>query len=139
VRLNAGFPLGRYDLFVLVPILVGAYLFGLFGSGENKSMGLGFSSITAFIYALVIAVRNARLNRSIGSRQSFASYVAVLVVGMSPVLVSQATLGEGVSAFVGVIFISLFWAVFANVFQVILRKIFQQNLFRSKVVRPLET
>ena len=132
------FPLGRYDLYFLVPILLGAFLVGVFSTGDNKAFGLGMSAIASFIYTLIIGVRNARLNRGITSGQSFASYVAVLVIGMSPVLVAEGTAGDSLLAFLGVIIISLVVALVANVVQVVLRKAFQQSIFRGKIVEPLE-
>ncbi len=131
------FPLRRYDLYILVPILVGAFLIGIFGKGDDKSMGLGFSIIAFFIYMLVIGVRNARLNRSVFSGKSFASYFAVLVIGFSPALISGEHTGENITAFGGLIIISLLLAVIANVVQVILRKIFQRNVFHSRINKPL--
>jgi len=127
------FPLGRRDLYFIVPILLGAFLTGLFTTGENKYMGLGVSTIASFVYMLIIAVRNARLNRSVFSGRSFASYVAVMVIGTSPVLVSEATLSDTLPAFFGLIIIALFVAMIANLVQVVLRKAFQQNLFRKHI------
>lgn len=131
------FPLGRYDLYILVPILVGAFLIGIFGKGDDKSAGLGLSGIAFFIYMFVIGVRNARLNRSVFSGKSFASYFAVLVIGFSPALISGERTGENITAFGGLIIIALLLAVIANVVQVILRKIFQRNIFHSRIHKPL--
>jgi hypothetical protein len=132
------FPLGRYDLYILVPILVVGFLLGIFGEGDNKSGGLGVSAIASFCYMLVISVRNARLNRSIFSGKSFASYFAVFAIGSAPALVAEGTASDTVSAFIGLLIISVLLAAVANVLQVILRKIFQQKLFRSKIEQPLE-
>ncbi|HSQ09095.1 MAG TPA: toll/interleukin-1 receptor domain-containing protein [Burkholderiaceae bacterium] len=132
------FPLKRYDLYVLVPILAAGFLLGIFGEGDNKSGGLGLSAIAFFSYMLVIAVRNARLNRSILSGKSFASYFAVLAIGSAPALVIEGTTASNVTTFLGLLVISLILAVAANVLQVILRKVFQQKLFRSKIEEPLE-
>lgn len=129
------FPLGRYDLFVLVPVLVAAFLIDIYATGNDKNAGLGLSAIAFFIYMLVISVRNARLNRSISSGKSFASYAVVLIVGCSPILISEE---EKITGFVGLIVISLGIAVIANVLQVILRKVFQQKIFRNNIGRPLE-
>lgn len=131
------FPLGRYDLYILLPILVGAFLIGIFGKGDDKSAGLGLSAIAFFIYMFVIGVRNARLNRSVFSGKSFASYFAVLVIGFSPAVISGERAGENITAFAGLIIISLLLAVIANVVQVILRKIFQRNIFHSRINKPL--
>jgi hypothetical protein len=127
------FPLARRDLYFIVPILLGAFLTGLFTTGENKYMGLGVSTIASFVYMLLIAVRNARLNRSVFSGRSFASYVAVMVIGTSPVLVSEANLSDTLPAFFGLIIIALFVAMIANLVQVALRKTFQQSLFRKHI------
>ena len=127
------FPLGRRDLYFIVPILLGAFLLGLFGTGEDKYMGLGASTFASSVYMLIIAVRNARLNRSVLSGRSFASYVAVMVVGTSPVLVAEGTLNDALPAFFGLIIISLFVAMVANLVQVALRKAFQQSLFKKNI------
>jgi len=126
------FPLGRRDLYFIVPILLGAFLIALL-STDNKHGGLGASAIASFVYMLIIAARNARLNRSVLSGKSFASYIAVVVIGTSPVLVTEATLNDGLLAFFGLVIISLFVAVIANLVQVALRKAFQQSLFRRHV------
>jgi len=49
------------------------------------------------------------------------------------VLVTEATLNDGLLAFFGLVIISLFVAVIANLVQVALRKAFQQSLFRRHV------
>ncbi len=138
-RHESWFPLRRYDLYVLVPILVGGFLLGIFGQREDKDMGLGLSAIAFFCYMVVIGVRNARLNRSVFSGKSFASYFAVFAIGFSPALVNQGNTASNVIFFFGLLIISLLLAVVANVLQVILRKIFQQNIFRRKIEKPLET
>ncbi len=137
VAAEGWFPLGRYDIYILVPILVGAFLIGIFGKGDDKSAGLGFSATAFFIYMLIIGVRNARLNRSVFSGKSFASYFAVLVIGFSTALVSGESASENITSFLGMIIISLFLAVIANVVQVILRKIFQRSIFHSRIDKPL--
>jgi hypothetical protein len=127
------FPLGRRDIYFIVPILLGSFLIALLSTGEDKYVGLGTSAIASFVYMLIIAVRNARLNRSVFSGKSFASYVAVVVIGTSPVLVTEPNLNESLQAFVGLIIASLFVAVVANLVQVALRKAFQQTLFRRHI------
>jgi TIR domain-containing protein len=131
------FPLGRFDLYILVPILVGGFLLGIFNTGEDKRMGLGLSAIASLIYMFVIGVRNARLNRSVFSGKSFASYFAVLVIGFSPTLVIEGSARENITSFMGMIPIVLLAATIANVTQVTLRKLFQRNIFRSKIDKPL--
>jgi hypothetical protein len=128
------FPLGRRDLYFIVPILLGAFSVGLFSTGEDKYLGLGASTFASFVYMLIIAVRNARLNRSVFSGKSFASYVAVMVIGTSPVLVAEGTLNDALPAFFGLTILSLFVAMIANLVQVALRKAFQQSLFRKHIV-----
>jgi len=131
------FPLGRLDLYMLVPILVGGFLLGIFNTGEDKQIGFVLSWIASLIYMFVISVRNARLNRSVFSGKSFASYFAVLVVGSSPILVIGGSARENITYFMGMIPIVLLVATIANVTQVILRKLSQRNIFRSKVDKPL--
>ena len=131
------FPLGRFDLYILVPILVGGFLLGIFNTGEDKRMGLGLSAIASLIYMFIIGVRNARLNRSVFSGKSFACYFAVLVIGFSPTLVIEGRARENITSFLGMIPIVLLAATIANVTQVILRKLFQRNIFLSKIDKPL--
>jgi len=133
---DSWFPLRRYDLYILVPILVGGFLISLLSTGDNKDWGLGICAIASFIYMIIIAVRNAGLNRSVLSGKSFASYLSLLVIGMSPALVIGGSTEENVSTFGGLIMLSLLVAVTANVVQVFLRKMFQQNIFRSRIEKP---
>jgi len=133
------FPLGRYDFYILVPVFVSALLVGIFGKGDNKFVGSGFCIIASFIYMFVVGIRNARLNRSVFSGKSFASYFAVLAIGFSPVLLTGERPGESIAAFVGLIMVSLLLAVIANVVQVVLRKVFQRNIFHSRIEQPLKS
>ena len=130
-------PLRRYDFYILVPILVGGFLISLFSTGDNKDWGLGISAIASFIYMIIFAVRNARSNRSALSGKSFLSYFALLVIGVSPALVIGGSAEEKISTFGGLIILSLLIAVIANVVQVFLRKIFQQNIFRRRIEKAL--
>jgi hypothetical protein len=65
-----------------------------------------------------------------------ASYLALLVIGMSPALVIGGSAEENISTFGGLIMLSLLVAVIANVVQVFLRKMFLQNIFRSRIEKP---
>ena len=130
-------PLRRYDLYILVPILVGGFLISLFSTGDNKDWGLGISAIASFIYMIIFAVRNARSNRSALSGKSFLCYFALLVIGASPALVIGGSAEEKISTFGGLIILSLLIAVIANVVQVFLRKMFQQYIFRSRIEKSL--
>src|SRR5262249_2396216 len=112
---DSWFPLRRYDLYILVPLLAGGFLISLLSTGDNKDWGLGISTIASFIYMIVIAVRNAGLNRSVLSGKSFASYLTLLVIGMSPALVIGASVEESISTFGGLIILSLLVAVITNV------------------------
>src|SRR4029077_18814583 len=84
---HSSFPLRRYDLYILAPIMVGGFLISLFSTGDKKDWGLGISSIASFIYMIIFAVRNARSNRSALSGKSFLCYFALLVIGVLPALV----------------------------------------------------
>jgi hypothetical protein len=134
---HSWFPLRRYDFYILVPILVGGFLISLFSTGDNKDWGLGISAIASFIYMIIFAVRNARSNRSALSGKSFLCYFVLLVIGVSPALVIGGSAEEKISTFGGLIILSLLIAVIANVVQVFLRKIFQQNIFRRRIEKPL--
>jgi hypothetical protein len=131
------FPLGRYDLYVLIPILIASFLGEVFERGNKDASGGGFSLIPTFIYLIVIGARNARLNRGVFSWQSFASYVVVSLIGLSPLIVGDRSLG--LSAILGFFFLSLPVAMLANVCQATTRQLFHQNQFRSKIPRPLRT
>jgi hypothetical protein len=134
---HSWFPLRRYDFYILVPILVGGFLISLFSTGDNKDWGLGISAIASFIYMIIFAVRNARSNRSALSGKSFLCYFVLLVIGVSPALVIGGSAEEKISTFGGLIILSLLIAVIANVVQVFLRKIFQQNIFRRRIEKSL--
>ena len=132
------FPLGRYDLFVLIPVLVISFYIGAANKDPDvSSRGLGLSAIVYSIYMFVIAARNARLNRGVASAQSFAGYFAIMTIGLSPILVDADINDDRMTTSVGVIGLSLMVAVAANLLQVVLRKIFMRNTFRSKIQEPL--
>jgi hypothetical protein len=130
-------PLRQYDLYILVPILVGGFLISVFSTGDKKDWGLGFSAIASFIFMIIFAVRNARSNRSVFSGKSFFCYFVLLVMGVLPTLVIGGSAEEKLSTFGGLIILSLIIAVIANVVQVFLRKMFQQNIFRSRIEKPM--
>lgn len=131
------FPLGRYDLYVLIPVLIGSVLAEVFERRDKDASGAGVSLLAAFAYMIVIGVRNARLNRGVLSWQSFASYVAVSFIGMAPLAIGNPSLGAG--SMVGFFFLSLIVAAFANMCQAVTRQLFHRNKFRSKIARPLGT
>ena len=133
---HSWFPLRRYDFYILVPIIVGGFLISVFAAGDNKDWGLGISAIASFIYMIIFAVRNARSNLSAFSGKSFLCYFVLLVMGVLPTLVIGGSAEEKLSTFGGLIVLSLIIAVIANVVQVFLRKIFQQNIFRSRIEKP---
>jgi hypothetical protein len=134
---HSWFPLRRYDFYILLPIIVGGFLISLFAAGDNKDWGLGISAIASFIYMIIFAVRNARSNQSALSGKSFLCYFVLLVIGVSPALVIGGSAQEKISTFGGLIVLSLLIAVIANVVQVFLRKLFQQNIFCSRIKKPL--
>ena len=129
------FPLRWYDFLIFAPVLIGGLLLSIWGTGENKYGGLGLTAIAAVLYMFVIGVRNARLNRSIFSGKSFVSYLVVMIIGFFPALVVEES--GGGTVFAGLVIVSLVLAVIANILQVVLRKIFQVNLFRSRIAKPL--
>jgi hypothetical protein len=132
------FPLGRYDLVVLAPILVISFLIGGLNTDPHaSSMGLGISAIAFSIYMFFIASRNARLNQGIFSARSFLGYFAVGVIGLSPALVDADIQDDKVTSLLGLVGLSLIVAVCANLFQVIYRNIFMRNTFRSRIEQPL--
>jgi hypothetical protein len=51
------FPLGRYDLYVLVPVLIGQYLYVLLATAEKKIVGFQVSMWVTVLYSIVIAVQ----------------------------------------------------------------------------------
>lgn len=127
------FPWRARDVWVLGPVLLLSFGMALRGKAD---LGLGLSSIAFMIYLFVIAVRNARRNRSIFSGQSFCSYMAVLVVGFSPMLlagVADPDKFSGWDAAAGIMLLASLLAVPANVLQVLLRAVFMRNLFRKKM------
>jgi hypothetical protein len=125
------FPLRRYDLFVLVPILAISFLLGSNKNHETASVGFVLSMLTFFVYSVIVAVRNARLNRGLFSKSSFAGYFVVMLIGLTPALFDPTAPWGGLLIWV------LILSVAANVLQVVLRKMFMQSVFRTKIERPL--
>ena len=128
------FPMDRRDLYILAPLLIAAFSLAVFGTGDTSSAGSGFIIIGCLVYIMVIAVRNARLNRSMSSGKSFASYFAVLAIASSSTLFVP---DGGMAIFLGLLVLSFIGAVCANVLQVALRRVFQRNLFKRKIAEPI--
>ncbi len=136
------FPLRRFDLFILVPLLI--YSFARELTVADKS-GLGLCAIVLCLYMLLIAKRNASLNRSIFSLKSFASYAVVTLAlfpfGYLPDILREGANNVNASYLIGAIIVTFLFAlgfgIFANILQFILRKIFQRSAFRRNVRAPL--
>lgn len=130
------FPLWRFDLPILIPLLILCFVLQLQVSDKS---GLGFCAITLFVYTLVIARRNAALNRSIFSLKSFSSYAVVTLLlfpfGYLPEILAARKIDPNYLA--GTIVATLMFAVvfgmIANTLQYVLRKIFQQRAFRDNL------
>jgi TIR domain len=135
------FPLGHYDLFVLVPLLGLSLILEL----REVSGAETFAVIVLSVYMLIIAWRNAARNRSIFSLKSFMSYVllitAILTFALIPDIVKTAavkadaayTTGYVIGIVLTGIFFGLIFAIFANMLQFILRKIFLKKAFQKSV------
>jgi TIR domain len=135
------FPLGRYDFFILMPLLVLAFILALREVHKAETFAAGLLSL----YMLVIAWRNAALNRSIFSLKSFMSYVllisAILTFVLIPDIVKTAaikadaayTTGYVIGVILVAIFFGLIFAIFANIFQFVLRRIFLRKAFQSSI------
>jgi hypothetical protein len=135
------FPLGRYDLFILIPLLALALILELREIDKAETFAVGLLSL----YMLVIAWRNAALNRSIISLKSFMSYVllvtAILTFALIPNVVKTAaikadaayTTGYVIGVILVSIFFGLIFAIFANIFQFILRRIFLRKTFQNSI------
>jgi hypothetical protein len=135
------FPLGRYDLFILLPLLSLALILVLREVNKAETFAVGLLSI----YMLVIAWRNAALNRSITSLKSFMSYAllitAIITFALIPDIVKTAALkadaayatGYAIGVILVAIFFGLIFAIFANIFQFILRRIFLRKAFQNSI------
>jgi hypothetical protein len=135
------FPAGRYDLFILIPLLSLALILALREVSKAETFAVGLLSL----YMLVIAWRNAALNRSIFSLKSFMSYVllitAILTFALIPDIVKTAavkadaayTTGYVIGVILVAILAGLVFAIFANIFQFILRRIFLRKAFQNSI------
>jgi hypothetical protein len=136
------FPLGRFDLLVLAPLLIYSFVREL---NTADHTGLGLCAIVLCLYMLLIAKRNASLNRSIFSMKSFVSYAAVTLFlfpfGYLPDVLKEGVNNINRNYLIGAIIVTLLFAIgfgiVANILQFVLRKIFQKNVFRRNVTAPL--
>lgn len=139
------FPLRRYDVFVLGPILIAGFALE-FSRTPTEAVGRGINIVALITYMFVLAFRNAKLNRAIYSVQSFCSYlvVATLIVpfGVLPDWMAftdrmgAARLSQYGEIALGVILICFIAAVVANVLQFLLRIIFLRKAFRKAIEGP---
>jgi hypothetical protein len=123
------FPLRRFDLYLFVPIMAVTYLMALFGIRFSIPLGI----IAAFIYMVIISIRNAKLNRGVFSGRSFAATFGLLAIG----IVVPSLLMHDIAAFMGLLIGALLLAAIANVVQAVLRKVFQLQIFDSRIQEPL--
>jgi TIR domain len=129
------FPLRRFDLYLFVPIMAVVYLMALFGGYIAGSVGFILGIIAAFIYMVIISIRNAKLNRGVFSGRSFAATFGLLAIGIVPSLLMRHTIP--LDAFMVLLIGALLLAAIANVAQAVLRKVFQLQIFDSRVQEPL--
>ncbi len=124
------FPLGRYDLYFIVPwlIWIAASSAGLFGKGDNTAVANVFEIFLALVYMCIVAVRNARLNRSVFSAKSFTLYLALFGIAFLPILFDKS-IAEPDSACGGFLFLSIMLAFCVNILQAVLRWSFQRKEF----------
>jgi hypothetical protein len=125
------FPLRRRDLFVLAPVLAISFFLGSTRDSGAASTGFVLSLATFLVYIVIVAVRNARSNQGLFSAASFAGYLVVMLIGLSPALLDRTAPWAGL--FIWVLMLS----VAANLLQVVLRKMFMQSVFRSRIEQPL--
>jgi hypothetical protein len=130
------FPLWRFDLLILIPLLIFCFVRQLQVSDKS---GLGFCAIILCVYMLVIARRNAALNRSIFSLKSFASYAVVTLLlfpfGYLPEILAARKIDPNYVAgsIVATLLFAVVLGIIANTLQYILRKIFQRRTFRDNL------
>ncbi len=124
-------PVKRYDAIFLAILAADAV-----AHTGGFHAGAGVNIILILAYMIVLAVRNARLNRGVFSHKSFLSYVAagllIIPFALLPDKLAGATDANASVAF-GVILLSIVAGIFANILQVILRPIFQRARFRARV------
>ncbi len=124
-------PVRRYDGIFLTVLFLFAVLEATGAIHEGLGAGLNLLFVIP-IYLLLLAVRNARLNRGVFSMKSFASYVLTGALSVPfcslPNHLAGAKITGDVSAF---IFLAILVAIVANILQVILRPIFQRNRFHE--------
>jgi len=133
-RSERWFPLGRYDLYLVVPIVVVGFWLIVNNEARDKEDGFVTIAMAIFFYMFIVGVRNARLNRSIFSGKSLASFFVVAMIGISPaalLIVDKSSEIEGDAAIaLGSTFMSF---ALANALQALLRTVFQLNIFRRNV------
>lgn len=140
------FPLRRYDIFVLGPVLVAGFVLQFSRTPPEETGGVGINIVALVAYMFVLAFRNAKLNRGITSLASFCSYVIVgaliLPFGVLPDWMSlpdrmgESRLTEYGGIAAGLIITAFVAALFANVLQVLLRKIFLRKAFMKAIEGP---
>jgi hypothetical protein len=140
------FPLRRYDIFVLGPVLVAGFVLQFSRTPPEETGGVAINIVALVAYMFVLAFRNAKLNRGITSLASFCSYLIVgaliLPFGVLPDWMSlpdrmgESRLTEYGGIAAGLILIAFIAALFANVLQVLLRKIFLRKAFMKAIERP---
>jgi len=137
------FPLRRYDPFVLAPILVGFFVLDASRRSPENNAGSGFNFFAILIYLLILALRNARMNKGVLSWQSFAGYFIVSLL-IAPFCVlpdwieNQAKTGYVGLAF-GLVLLSFFAAALTHVVIVVVRTILLRKRFRSKIKDALSS
>jgi hypothetical protein len=138
---DSWFPATWYDIVLLAPILVGSSIIEATRTTPSTTpVHPAVVWLTLIVYMLVLGVRNAKLNRSVASPASFASYMIVVLL-VAPFAVLPYWHGLSTTDFwsvpLGLLVISVFAAALANVLQVILRKIFQLAVFKARIGKPL--
>jgi len=125
------FPLRRYD--VLFPIIL---VVDAIAHANGFKGGVTVNLLLILIYMIMLAVRNAQLNRGPLSPKSFFSYVLagslILPFGVLPDWLSGEQ-DANVKVAIGLLILCLAMGGIANILQVVLRRVHQLRKFREKI------
>lgn len=132
----AWIPFKTYDALFLFLLAVNAlcHASGItYGASPTPA---GWNIVLILLYLLLLAARNAQLNRGIFSAKSFFSYVTTISLVIPFALLPDKINGakEANAALAVTLLVAAFIVgLAANIAQVILRPIFQRFLFRKRI------
>jgi hypothetical protein len=138
-RRATSLPIKPIDIYVLAPLLVLNFGLGVYNGVDYPAAGFNMALLLG--YMLVVAIRNARSNISIYASRSFSMYlcIALLLIpfGLAVDWITGREKFTNYGLTFGLMILALLVAACANVFQFLLRKAFQRNIFKARLGNPL--